>query len=85
MGSWRRITKQDLYIDGLNNSEDTTIQSIINVTYLMTQQLREDEHITGTQGTDLFSKRTVTSLFSPISLFDNVAGAMSKANKVKNS
>ena len=25
-GSWRHITKQDLYIDGLNNSEDTTIQ-----------------------------------------------------------
>ena len=28
-GSWRHITKQDLYIDGLNNSEDTTIQLII--------------------------------------------------------
>ena len=25
-GSWRHITKQELYIDGLNNSEDTTIQ-----------------------------------------------------------
>ena len=25
-GSWRHITKQDLNTDGLNNSEDTTIQ-----------------------------------------------------------
>ena len=29
-GSWRHITKQELYIDGLNNSEDTTIQFLFS-------------------------------------------------------
>ena len=46
----------------------------------MTQQLRKDERITGTQGTDRFSKRTVASLFLPISLLDKVGSAMKKAN-----
>jgi len=54
-----------------------------SVANLTRQQLSQDGHITGTQETNLFSRKGAAFPFSPTFSLDNVVGAIKKEKKLE--